>query len=176
MTPSWRLSAVLALPIFHEDRAAAIKSEQLATIAAAVDEAAAATKWPGAPSELRALMLTVAFHESALSLRIHAGDCRKHECDRGRARGLWQQHASSASSREAWEQLAGLDAESTRHAAREAARSLARARWQCRSLEKRGQPWLEMTLSAYAGRGCVGWFRGRDARVATYVRIIRRTS
>jgi hypothetical protein len=69
--------------------------------------------------------------------------------------------------------IGGLDLESTRHAAREAARALTRARWQCRSLERSGVDWVTMTVAAYAGRGCRGWFSGLESRVATYRRIAR---
>lgn len=176
MTPAWLLAAVFALPIYKEDREAANKAEQLELVARAITVAATEQrKWPGAPGELKAVMLTVARYESGLSLRIHAGDCKPTECDRGKARGLWQQQAISASSPDAWERLAGLDEESTLHAAREAARAITRARWQCRSLETRGEDWVPMVFSAYAGRGCIGWFRGRDERVAMFRKLLGRS-
>lgn len=161
------------LPVHKEDRAADGKREQLEVIAVAVDDAVTgAKKWPGTRSELKALLYTVGWHESGFVIRIGEGLCRPHECDRGRARGYWQQHANSTSSLEAWQQLAGPGHESTAVAAREAARALTRARNQCRSLERLPGDWLPMTLSAYAGRGCVGWFKGRESRIATYTRLV----
>jgi hypothetical protein len=174
VTYAWILTILLGWPVFHEDRGVPeAKRAQLETVAQAVGDAADAQRgWPGSSRELAALMLTVAWHETHFSLRIGAGQCKPHECDQGRAHGYWQQHVRSTSSQAAWEQLAGLDAESTGIAAREAARALTRARLQCRRLERGRRNWVGLTLAAYAGRGCAGWFRGLDARVKTYWRTV----
>lgn len=179
---AWVLSLVLALPVAKDDRAVdpTVKREQAETVAAAITEAVEgvvdARRWPGEARELAALMVVVARYESALALHVHAGDCpRRHkpeECDRGRARGLWQQQESSVRSRVKWLLLVGTDEQSTKFAAREAASALVRARWQCRSLERSGGDWMPLVFSAYAGRGCVGWFRGRDLRVAALRRAL----
>lgn len=168
------LSALLALPISKHDLKVdpTVKRAQIETIANAIDVASRHPKWPGTRLELAAMLIIVARFESALALRIHAGKCEPHECDKGRARGLWQQQASSTSSREAWQRLGGLDEQSTTFAAREAARALVRARWMCRSLEQGGGDWIGMTFTAYAGRGCNGWFSGRNVRVSAFRRLL----
>lgn len=170
----WVFAVLLSLPISKHDRSvdAEEKHAQTKVIAAAIAEAAEGARWAGPRKELAALMIVTAHFESGFALHIHAGNCRPHECDGGRARGLWQQQARSASSLEAWERLAGLDAESTRFAAREAARALVRARGQCRSYEREGGDWASMAISAYAGRGCLRGFRGHPARVATLKRVL----
>jgi len=176
VTPAWLLAAALALPVFKDDRAARIKQGQVWTIAEAVAVAANEQRqWPGPPRELASLMLAVAWHESKFSLALHAGQCPPDKCDRGRARGLWQMHACAASSEDAWRRIGGLDRESTLHAAREAARALTRARKFCSANERRGAPWVEMTLSAYGtGKGCFADYRGRAERAAMVRELIAR--
>jgi len=168
------LAALASLPVFVEDRGAeraAAKVIQFHHVALAIDDASRAKGWPGSDRELAALMLTVAWHETKLSLRIHAGTCRRWECDRGRARGLWQMHAEATSSTIAWHALTGIDPASTRLAAAEAARALVRSRRMCRSLEAHGISWVEMTLTGYAGRGCRGYLVDLPARVQTFHRL-----
>ncbi len=176
-TPAWLLGAVLALPIFKGDREAPNKPQQLDTVAHAIAVAAREeTRWPGTTEELKALMLAVAWHESNLSLQLHAGKCPPDKCDRGRARGLWQMHACAASSVAAWALIGGVDLESTLHAAREAAHALTRSRRFCAAHERRGAPWLEMTLSAYGtGKGCFADYPGRADRAAMVRRLLERT-
>ena len=82
---------------------------------------------------------------------------------------FWQLHEKTCSSREAW-LAARTDID---RAAREATRAIVRARWTCRSLERAPGDWVGMVFSSLAGRGCVGFFKGRDARVATYQRLRR---
>lgn len=178
----WVLTALLAVPVSKHDRDVApeVKREQIEYVAHGIVSATQATitarKWPGSERELAGLLITVARFESGLALYVHSGNCprptKPTECDSGRARGIWQQQVSSTSSHEAWLALAGLNADSTRFAAHEAARALTRARWMCRSLEHRGVNWVEMVFSAYAGRGCVGWFRGRNERVSSFRRLV----
>ena len=166
------LTAISSLPMFHEDvgdQFAAQKQQQAEIIASAISRAAENTRgWPGSKRELATLLLTVAWHETRLSLRIHGGQCKPFECDHGRARGLWQLHTHASLSRERWLTVAGLDAESTFNGAAEAALALTRSRHMCR---KRGVDWVAATISAYAGRGCGGGLPDLDARVRTYRRL-----
>jgi hypothetical protein len=163
------LLAISSLPTFHEDvgeQLAAQKREQAALIASAISHAAEnAEGWPGSKRELATLLLTVAWHETRLSLRIHDGRCKPFECDHGRARGLWQLHKHASLPRERWLTVAGLDEQSTQNGAAEAALALTRSRHMCR---QRGSDWVASTISAYAGRGCSGGLPDLQARVRTY--------
>jgi hypothetical protein len=178
MTPMWLATALLALPLYRDDRApdlAAVKAAQTQEIATAVAKAAAKQKWAGTPHELAALLITVGYSESKFALHIGRGDCRRYECDRDskgnvRSVSFWQFKVRAASSPEAWE-LAKTD---VNVAAREAARVLARSRYQCRSLEREGGDWLRLTLQAYATGGCRGYVKDLELRVATYLRILGR--
>jgi len=169
---TYLLIAISSLPTFHEDvgeQFAARKREQAQLIASAISRAAeGAQGWPGSKRELATLLLTVAWHETRLSLRIHDGHCKPFECDHGRARGLWQLHAHASLSRDRWLTVAGLDEQSTFNAASEAALALTRSRHMCR---QRGADWVASTISAYAGRGCGGGLPDLDARVRTYRRL-----
>jgi hypothetical protein len=168
---SYVLAAIAALPTFHEDigeQFTATKHAQAETIAAAIADAVDhVDDWPGSKRELATLLLTVAWHETGLSLRIHEGRCKPYECDHGRARGLWQLHVHSLLPRARWLGVAGLDFESTRTAAFEAARALVRSRHMC-AAGVRTSAWVAPTLAAYAGRGCRGHLPDIDRRVQTY--------
>jgi hypothetical protein len=71
---AWVRAAIDALPCFHEDRGDPAKSQQLDVIAAAVAEVSRDAPRP--PREWAALLLTIGYHESAFSLRIHRGECK----------------------------------------------------------------------------------------------------
>ncbi len=169
---AWIFGVLSALPVSTADRDVdpEVKREQLETIADAIATASKHQKWPGSRRELALMLMAVAWHETHFALHVHAGNCRPLECDRGRARGLWQQHVSSTSTPAAWQELGGLSFESTTFAARQAARALVRSRLMCRALEQGGADWRGMTFAAYAGRGCRGSFSGLNARVASYSR------
>lgn len=166
----WELSQ----PVYHEDRdprLAGTKRAQLAMIAEAIADAAERTKWPGPPEELARLVEAVGYGETRYSLRIHGGECRPHECDRGRAHGPWQQHPSARVPQEVWEQLEGVDPAATRLAALTAARALSAARYSCRSLEKRAGDWLALTLQAYGRGSCLAYYKGVELRIAEFKRL-----
>lgn len=171
---SYLLAAIAALPVFHEDVGAdlvATKQDQAEMIAGAIAHSVeGAQGWPGTERELAALMLTVAWHETRLSLRIHDGRCRPLECDRGRARGLWQLHVHRSLPKERWLRVAGLNRESTDNAAHEAAIALIRSRRMC-SIATRGRDWVGATLTAYAGLGCGGRLPDIGSRIQTYRRL-----
>ncbi len=170
------LAALNSLPIYKEDQGKTeLKAAQFETLSTAlaqsVDEHRNA--WIGSPEQLAGVTLTVGYAESGYSLRIQAGDCYAWECDRGRARGLFQMHQSAVQGQHPilWIALPGLDVGSVELSVDQVVRALIRSRKQCGSLERRGKDWLPMTLSAYAGRGCIGGFRGLDERVRTFKRI-----
>ncbi|MGC4090269.1 MAG: hypothetical protein QM756_20790 [Polyangiaceae bacterium] len=172
---SYLLAAIATLPTFHEDVGAELvarKQAQAEVIAQAIsDVAESAEGWSGSKRELATLLLTVAWHETRFSLRIHEGKCKPYECDHGRARSLWQLHVHPSLPRDLWLQLAGVDVESTRRAAREAAKALSRSRNMCAG-RARGSELVGQTLSAYAGRGCARLLPDVDARVRTYRRLL----
>lgn len=177
MTPAWLVAALLALPVYRHDRApelADAKAQQMAEVADAIAEASRGSVW-------RARMLLVMGRfESGFALHITRGECGAHECDASRVRmpdgktvvvfrahSNWQLHEGACSSREAW--LAART--DVRVAAREAARAIDRARGMCRSVVAKGESLERATFAALAGRGCRGWFRGLDQRVAAFQRL-----
>lgn len=172
---TYLLTAIATFPTFHEDvgeQFSVRKQEQAQMIATAIDQAVdESSGWPDSKRELASLMLTIAWHETRLSLRIHDGRCKPLECDRGRARGLWQLQAQRSLPRERWLLVAGLNPEATDGAAREAARFVVRSRRMC-AVATRGRAWIGPTLTAYAGRGCGGRLPDLQARIRTYRRLL----
>lgn len=176
----WTLAAAESLPTYFEDRAPELepaKAEQLASVARAV-AAVSLEKAPRAPREWAALLLTIGYHESTFSLRIHRGECNllKRECDAkrlktgelvARARSSFQLHENDHT-RPVWEKLWGV--ENTEVQVQAADGMLRRAYWQC---SRSGVPWLPATINAFAGRRCGDSWGGLDVRVATWGRLVR---
>lgn len=162
---AWVRAAVDSLPVFVEDRGDTRKDGQLAAIAAAVADVSRDAPRP--PREWAALLLTIGYHESTFSLRIHRGECKPHECDRGRARSAWQLH-KNLFTEPVWEQLHGV--ENTAVQVRAASDALKRAYFTC---SRSGVPWLQATLNGYAGRRCSSQWPGLDQRVVTFNRLQR---
>lgn len=162
---AWVRAAVDSLPVFVEDRGDPQKDAQLAAIAAAIADVSRDAPRP--QREWAALLLTIGYHESTFSLRIHRGECRPHECDRGRARSAWQLH-KNLFTEPVWEQLHGI--EHTAVQVRAASDALKRAYFTC---SRSGVPWLQATLNGYAGRRCSSQWPGLDQRVATFNRLQR---
>lgn len=110
----------------------------------------------------QALLLTIAIHESGLLTRIANNECLPHECDKGRAWGLWQQWQNSYNSKD-W------GSKDINVQAKWAARTL-RSQWaRCY-----GYPGVQPILAAirgYAGRGCDTPIRGEMSRLATYNKV-----
>lgn len=162
---AWVRAAMDALPCFHEDRGNPEKAPQLDAIAAAVAEVSQDAPRP--PREWAALLLTIGYHESTFSLRIHRGECKPYECDQGRARSAWQLHKNLHTA-PVWDQLHGI--EHTAIQVRAASDALKRAYFTC---SRSGVPWLQATLNAYAGRRCSSEWPGLDLRVSTFNRLAR---
>ena len=155
MTLATLLAALLALPVFHEDTQAYEKPAQLTGIAAAVlsvarnkDEAAFLIAWGE--------------HETRYSLRIHRGLCTRWECDRGKARGPWQNWRVGMSD-EKWARLEGI--ENTRAQAAEAMKRARSAMRTCPADRIRG------AFRVLGGMGCTRALRGEDARMETFQRV-----
>jgi hypothetical protein len=196
MTLQLIVTALLAkLAMFGADRKPELaeqKAEQYASISQAVVTAVEAEKkWPGDKRELAVFAMAWGDHETHYSLDISHGECNPWECDASYKRNgrriswamtkqggpftvafaavsPWQLHEQTCSSPEAWRQ-ARTD---INVAAREAVRAIVMMRWSCRSLERGPGDWVRMVYSRLAGRGCAGYFRGIDSRVATYNRLL----
>lgn len=109
----WTLRKALSLPVYYEDHApggiaelTTDKRTELETLAREV--ARVSRKAPLPPRQWAALLLTVGYHESTYSIRIVQGDCRKYECDGGRARGAFQGHRLAAMTAETWSKMVGI--------------------------------------------------------------------
>lgn len=160
------LAAALGLSVYKEDRSpelASAKREQLTLVASAIavesrkQTIATAVDWA-------ALMLTIADSESGLSLRIHAGVCKPHECDRGKARGPWQTHAYGQAAT-FWDSLTGV--ENTALQTKVASSRLQVGYYTCRG----AADWLTSTINGFAGQRCSRSWTGLNQRVEKWRRI-----
>ncbi len=161
-------AGAFALAVFKEDAAdefADAKRAQLEAVAVALEPVARAQKI-ARPAEWAALILAIGDAESGFSLRIHAGQCKPHECDRGRARGPFQLHRY-AEAVPTWEQMHGLGNIGVQ--VRVASARLARGYYTCRG----GTDWLAATINGFAGRRCAEIWPGLESRVATWRRVLR---
>ncbi len=160
--------ALRSLPVYFEDRAdPELKATQLADMATAIEQAAEQHRPPGVKvKDWEATLITVAFHESTNSLRIHQGLCKPHECDSGRARGPWQQHRNGRTEDD-WNALIGL--EHTGFQAETASVQLRRGFLNCKGSPA---PWLQGTLNNYAGKNCneLNW-DGLEDRLQTWTKV-----
>jgi hypothetical protein len=111
-----------------------------------------------------ALVLTVAVHESALAARIARGDCKRYECDGGRAWGLYQGHRNEANA-------AVWGSPDIAIQTQEAARMLRAVFYRCNGPHSLSFDWVARTLSAYAGHRCDANWAGLDRRLNTFARI-----
>jgi hypothetical protein len=153
MTLKSLLVALSLLPTYREDTAAPEKSAQLAAMSTAIH---AAAKTP----DEAAFLIACGRYETAFSLRIHAGQCRPLECDRGRARGPWQVHRNSAMSDAQWDRMHGVE-----NIDEQALVAASRARWalrQCPADRVRG------AFRVLGGLGCSRALRGEEQRVAAF--------
>jgi hypothetical protein len=157
----WCRAAVATLPVFHEDVGAEGKQAELDTIADAVALRSVGAPLP--PQAWGSLILTVWKHESNLSSRIIAGNCKPKECDAGRARGGGQVHRNSLNGAD-WDAANGniaIQVKMTDDALR-------RAYFTC---SRSGVDAAAGTLSAYAGQRCGAAWPGLRERLATFGRL-----
>lgn len=149
------LAALLALTPYREDDVGSLeKRAQLQAIASAIAEFART------PEE-RAFLIAWGHAESGYSLRVHVGQCKRWECDGGRARSVWQMHRHRLNP-EQWARMQGV--ENTRA---QAARAVALARWalrQCPDDRVRG------AFRVLGARHCDQPLRGEADRLATFER------
>lgn len=146
----------LALPApYGEQEPPDARQFRLAELAAAIDNAS-----DGEPDRAAAL-LTTAWYESRLSLRVHLQGPRRDT--KGFAISLWSLHSTPMVPHVEWKALGGLDG--TQDAAFVADRVLQWARERCRSLTG--------MYSLYAtGRTCK--WRGARQRAWTHGKILKR--
>lgn len=150
------LLAVMALATFREDPPDSLeKRAQIAAVGSAVAEFAKT------PNEA-AFLIAWAQAETNLSLRIHVGQCKPWECDRGRARGPWQTHRNGMPE-ERWARMVGV--ENTRAQAEQAA---GHARWAMRQCP--GDP-IRGAFRRLGGLGCQQSLRGEERRMAAFRRV-----
>ncbi len=109
-----------------------------------------------------ATLFAVGYFESGFQPRIQEGDCRKHECDRGLARGFFQIHEDTAG-QQVWADLLGMDRVGL--GASVAARKLRWGRKMCHSESG--------AISYFAVGTCFGW-RGADNRAKFAEKIERK--
>jgi hypothetical protein len=178
----WVLMILLALPAAYTDRNEENRHERMAVIADAITEVCVRATCEGAyegPScepiwhrshrELAALLVTKGWWESRFASHVHAGKCKKDECDAVKtqygvihlARSPWQLQRTSFSE-DVWDHMLGDDLSSTRNAAWAAARVLAYGMDQCHT--PRG------ALSWYGAQTCQ--WQGAGNRYRTYERLM----
>ncbi len=146
-------SALTELPVAWQDRNDSYKQEQLRNVARAIESAAQTVKWPENDRvSLAAYLITIGFHESRYSIKIHEGIRKAH------AYGLWQvePHAHRVTRAD----LIGLTFLETEHTATIAAGVLSKS-WQCGA-----RP--EDIFTAYGGRPCKSDWKTLKSRVATF--------
>jgi hypothetical protein len=131
----------------------------------AAELASAIVAVPKLTRDWAALILTIGGHESALSARIAAGNCRPRECDHGAAWGLFQSHKNKLNA-DVW------GSPDIRVQTLEAAAMLRRAFYTCNG---GGGPlrrdWVARTINAYAGHSCDAVWSGLEARLTTFARV-----
>lgn len=130
----------------------------------AAELASAIVSVPKVTPEWAALLLTVAGHESALSARIAANHCKPHECDHGKAFGLYQQHKNKLNA-DVW---GSPDIRVQTAEAARALRSVLHVQWGGRQL---GPDWVARTINAYAGHSCDAVWPGLESRLVTFKRV-----
>lgn len=146
---------IAAQPALQSRQEAPVDARELAEAIAAI---------PRVNPTWAALVLTVAAHESALRARIARGECKPHECDGGRAWGLYQGHKNEANATE-W------GSPDIRVQTLAAARLLRAVFYMCNGPHSLSPDWAERTLSAYAGKRCDAKWQGLGERMATYQRL-----
>lgn len=153
------LAALLARPVYREDVGVPDeKRAQLELVAPAIAEAS-----NGDPF-IAALLIAVGDAETHWSLRIWRNECRPFECDRGRARGLWQSHKNNYLSAADWALLGTATGDGTRLGAERAANLLRYGVHVCGR-----EP--ACVLRVYAGKGELSAWPGLQSRLATFASV-----
>ncbi len=181
------LAVFQLLPTFKEDVGSEFAQEkraQIENIATALTSRIAEEKrWLGSKHELAVFTLVQGNFESGFSLRIARDECRSYECDRGRARGMWQMHVEAVhanyggrnmwASHKLWLALPGLDVGSIQLSVNEAVTTAVRARRMCSTLAaRRGEDWATLAFASYVGQGCLSHLPNKEARTRLFREIL----
>lgn len=121
--------------------------------------AASVVQYAKTPTEA-AFLLAWGWHESNYQARIIANECKRWECDRGRARGAWQLHERAAG--DDWSALPGSIDAQARSAARMTRWALGRCKGDARC-----------AFRVLGGLQPDARLKGEDERVASYERARR---
>ncbi len=149
---------LIALALGSHEDAPESRQPHLEAVASAVW--AESARGPRERREWAKLLITIGAHESHFSIRIMRGECKKWECDRGRAKGMFQIHSNTLN-RDSW----ALQDGDIPLQVKLASDALKRAYWTC---ARSGEDWLVGTINAYAGKRCGARWAGLDARIATF--------
>jgi hypothetical protein len=163
---TWTRSALERLPVARADKTPErleLRAEQSDAFAREIAKVSASAPLP--PRQWAALILAIGHHESAFDTDIVANRCKPWACDRGRARGAFQNHRVSFVA-ELWDVAPGNVEAQVAMVDRALRRSLARC--------KPFAPFPAHVFRAYAGRSCSFELKGEQARVATYLRVVSR--
>lgn len=155
MLTHWILAMLMVFPPCYRDKNEPNRSERMATIASAIDDATAratcsepfdvpdcSPMWSRSQRELAAMLVTKGWWESRFASNVHAGRCGPEECDAiryngiivHRARSPWQLQRTSFTVDE-WSKMVGTDIEATRHAAFAASKILSEGMVRCKTVQ-----------------------------------------
>ncbi len=167
---AWTRAALGRLPVAVQDRdRPEEKAHQLDALATAM---AAETPPAGiTPRQWVAVLGAIGYRESALSLDVHAGICKSHQCDARRdgqggvsflARSSFQLHENDHT-RPVWAQLVGVEHTAVQVAA--ASRMAKVGHYRCSKLKV---AFPASVFRGFSGASCSFEHPGEKARLATY--------
>lgn len=162
----WVRAALATVPATKADRTeerAWVRASQLVDFRVAIAEASAKR---AEPRKYAALLITIAQHESHLDTEVVAGRCPPRMCDRGRAKGAFQNWNVKLVS-DVWHRADGKPALQVEMADRVLSRSLTR----CATFA----PFPAHVFRAYRGGAegsCTIPLKDEEARVATFNRLM----
>lgn len=162
---AWVRTALGSLPVAKADRTpdrSALRESHLDQFAAEI--ARVSKSAPRPPREWAALIATIGSHESNFDTDILANRCKPWQCDRGKARSVFQIHRLSYLA-EFWDASPGnVTAQVTM-----VDRALRRSLVTCARL---GVPYPASVFRAFAGRSCSWPLKDEAARVGTFNRLV----
>lgn len=85
-------------------------------------------------AECAATLIVLGQIESGFAYHVHKNECKPHECDKGKAIGLWQTHKINAWNDEQWNSMKGDSLEATTATALYTAKLIAGGVGQCGTL------------------------------------------
>lgn len=158
------LAILVASEPWYEDRAEQGRLERLTTLAIAITDASQQDP------KMAALVTMAGFWESRWNLRVHAGQCRRWECDPISHRRIirhtsitpWQLKQWDMPS-DRWLAMVGTELVPTTLAARESARRLTLGIKRCRSIPG--------AINMYAIGKCSGYYQA-EMRLESYRKIL----